>query len=421
MRRVLALLALPCALALAAAAPALAANPVPPAVTTGAVKDVTQTTATLTGSVDPKGTATTYHVEYGTSDSYGLSTAEKSAGSASGSTDVEAAVSGLTNATTYHYRVVATNSAGVARGADRTFATAAPPRAPAVSTGGTRNTQPTSTTLTGSLDPRGAATTFHFEYGTSTKYGASTPDQAAAGSGRRTVTAALTGLTANTKYHYRLVATNATGTARGGDHSVTTLRAPSGISLDAATPNPVIWSGSVTLSGRVSGSGVGGTPLAVERQDFPFSGPVWVPRTFSAAGNGSFRVTIGPLWSTARLRVVSRTTIKVASPTVDVGNRVRVGIRRAGGTHARVGLTGVISPAVAQAVVSVQRLTRFGRWVSLRRSGVQAASGNRSRYTITVARPRRAASLRVVVLPNDAGAHVRGVSRELRVRGRGQG
>ena len=130
MRRVLALLALPCALALAAAAPALAANPVPPAVTTGAVKDVTQTTATLTGSVDPKGTATTYHVEYGTSDSYGLSTAEKSAGSASGSTDVEAAVTGLTNATTYHYRVVATNSAGVTRGVDRTFATASPATRP---------------------------------------------------------------------------------------------------------------------------------------------------------------------------------------------------------------------------------------------------------------------------------------------------
>ncbi len=418
MRRVLALLALSCALMPAAAAPALADNPVPPAATTGTAKDVTQTTATLTGAVDPKGAATTYHLEYGTSDSYGLSTAEKSAGSGSGSVSVEAAISGLTNATTYHFRVVATNPAGVARGADRTFATTAPPRAPSVSTGGTRSTQPTSTTLTGSLDPRGAATTFHFEYGTSTRYGASTPDQTAAGSGRRTVTADLTGLTPYTKYHYRLVATNATGTARGGDHSVTTLRAPSAISLDVPAPNPALWSGSVTLTGRVSGSGVGGTPLAVERQDFPFSGPVWVPKTFSAAADGSFRVTVGPLWSATRLRVVSRTTIKAASPTVEVGNRVRVGVRRSGGTRARVGLTGVISPAVPQAVVSVQRLTRFGRWASLQRSGVQAASGNRSRYAITVTRPRRAATMRVVVLPNDAGAHVRGLSRELQVRGR---
>ncbi|HEY5142988.1 MAG TPA: fibronectin type III domain-containing protein [Solirubrobacteraceae bacterium] len=418
MRRALAL-ALPCALLLGAPVVARADNPVPPVVTTGAAGDLTQTSATLTATVDPRGSATTYHLEYGTSDSYGLSTAEKGVGSGTGPANVTAAVSGLTSATTYHYRVVATNAAGVARGGDRTFATSSPPRAPSVSTGGTRGTQPTSTTLTGSLDPRGATATFHFEYGTSTRYGAATPDQSAGGSGGRTVTAALAGLTPNTKYHYRLVATNPTGTTRGGDRSVTTLRAPTGISLDAATPNPALWSGSVTLTGRVSGAGVGGAPLAVERQDFPFTGPVWVPKTFSAAGDGSFRVTIGPLWSTARLRVVSRTTIKVASPTVDVANRVRIGVRRAGGTRARAGLTGVISPAVPQAVVSVQRLTRLGRWISLRRTGVQPASGNRSRYAITVRRPRGASSLRVVVIPNDAGAHVRGVSRGLTVRGRG--
>ena len=120
----------------------------------------------------------------------------------------------------------------------------------------------------------------------------------------------------------------------------------------------------------------------------------------------------------AKLYRAAYAGIKAASPTVEVGNRVRVGVRRSGGTRARVGLTGVISPAVPQAVVSVQRLTHFGRWASLQRSGVQAASGNRSRYAITVTRPRRAATMRVVVLPDDAGAHVRGLSRELQVRGR---
>ena len=74
---VLALLALTGALA----APAGAANPVPPAATTGAATDVTLNGATLNATVDPQGAATTYHFEYGTSDSYGLTTAEKDAGS----------------------------------------------------------------------------------------------------------------------------------------------------------------------------------------------------------------------------------------------------------------------------------------------------------------------------------------------------
>ncbi len=140
----------------AGAAPAIAANPVPASATTGAAKDIGLTTATLTATVNANGSATTFHFEYGTSDSYGLSTTEKPAGSATTDTGVEAAVTGLTSDTTYHFRIVASNDAGVTRGADRTLRTTAPARAPAATTGGTRSTQPTSTTLTGSLDPRGA-------------------------------------------------------------------------------------------------------------------------------------------------------------------------------------------------------------------------------------------------------------------------
>ncbi|HVP02283.1 MAG TPA: hypothetical protein VMT10_06915 [Solirubrobacteraceae bacterium] len=417
MRRLFALLATLLVLA-AGASPAIAANPVPPAASTGAASAITQTAATLGGTVDPKGSATTWHVEYGTSDAYGLTTPEQPAGSGSGAAAVSVPVTGLTSATTYHFRVVATNAAGVARGADHTFTTTAPPRAPSVVTGNARATQATSATLTGSLDPRGAATSFHFEYGTTTKYGSVTADQTADGSGSRSVSAPITGLSAYTKYHFRLVATNATGTARGADRTLTTLRAPSAITIDAATPDPVIWSGSVTLTGRVSGAGVGGIGLAVERQDFPFTGPVWVPRTFSAAADGSYRVAVGPLWSAVRLRVVTRTTVKAASPPVDVASRVRVGVRRAGGTRALAGLTGTISPAVPQAAVSVQRLTPRGRWVVVQRTGVQPLGGNRSRYALTIRRPRRGTLLRVVVVPNDGGAHVRGASRELRLRGR---
>ena len=78
-----------------------------PAVTTGDASSIGQTTATIAGTVDPNGAATTYHFEYGTTTSYGLTTADTAAGDGTPSVDVKATLSGLTSDTTYHYRLVA--------------------------------------------------------------------------------------------------------------------------------------------------------------------------------------------------------------------------------------------------------------------------------------------------------------------------
>ena len=75
--------------------------------------------------MNPDGQATTWYVEYGTSTSYGSKTANVSAGSGTANTAVSAYLTGLTAGTTYHYRVVATNSSGTARGADGIFTTSA--------------------------------------------------------------------------------------------------------------------------------------------------------------------------------------------------------------------------------------------------------------------------------------------------------
>ena len=81
-----------------------------PSAITGPVTSVGPTTATATGTVNPNGQATTWYVEYGTSTSYGTKTANVSAGSGTANTAVSASLTGLTAGTTYHYRVVATNS-----------------------------------------------------------------------------------------------------------------------------------------------------------------------------------------------------------------------------------------------------------------------------------------------------------------------
>jgi hypothetical protein len=395
-------------LALAATAPAAG----PPAATTGASSDLGQTTATVTGTVDPQGMATTYHFEYGTSTSYGLATAEQDAGSGTGAAAVQAALAGLTSDTTYHYRVVATNAAGVDRGADRTFKTAAPPGPPGATTGSARNVTTTGARLTASVDPNGRATTYRFEYGTTTRYGKQTA-QASAGSGVSavSVSATIAGLQPHTRYHYRVVATNAAGVARGRDRSFTTLRNPRGITA-SATPNPAPWGGTTTITGRLSGQGIGGTTVALERQDFPFTGPFYLVAAKAASSSGSFSFKVGPLWALARLRLTSRTTIVAASPILEVRNALRVGLRTQRLSGGRVRLQGSVSPRVPRGRASLQKRSPRGRWVVVRRAGVRALRGGRSRYRFTV---RRTGTYRVVVLPRDDFAHVRGVSRERRI------
>ena len=100
---------------------AIAASP--PKLITGAAKHLTRHSATLTGSVNPHGVATTYRFQYGRTARYGNHTPPESAGAVTFMKAVSAKVLGLRPGTTYHYRVVATNPAGTTNGADRTFRT----------------------------------------------------------------------------------------------------------------------------------------------------------------------------------------------------------------------------------------------------------------------------------------------------------
>ena len=94
---------------------------------------------------------------------------------------------------------------------------------PAVTTGAAGSIDSGSATLTGTVNPNGAETTYHFEYGLTTVYGANTPTlSAGAGSSSVAVNMPLPGLPAKTTYHYRLVAANSEGTTRGDDATFTT-------------------------------------------------------------------------------------------------------------------------------------------------------------------------------------------------------
>lgn len=116
---------------------------------------------------------------------------------------------------------------------------------PVAMTGSAAATGGQSAGLSGSVFPRGAPTSYHFEYGPTTFYGETTPISVA-GPEMTTVAAAaaIGGLRPGWTYHYRLVAANGAGVAKGFDHTVTTW---SVIAPPPTTPAPTTTFAGVRL------------------------------------------------------------------------------------------------------------------------------------------------------------------------------
>lgn len=216
-----------------------------PAVQTLGVGEVSDTTSTVYGAVDPPDANTTYRFEYGTSEAYGASLPLRAAetGAVSGFRDVSAELTDLEPGLTYHFRIVASTTSGSAYGDDETFttpsaSTEAYPVAPGAITGATSSITSSSAELTGVVAPRGSNSSYYFEYGSTAYYGAIAPS-AAASTGTETTSTSVaqevTGLVPATTYHYRLVASNAGGSAYGEDKTFTTGLAPT---LPTATSPP---------------------------------------------------------------------------------------------------------------------------------------------------------------------------------------
>jgi hypothetical protein len=128
---------------------------------------------------------------------------------------VVANISSLTANTIYHFRIVATNSAGTRYGSDKTFTTLSATGPPVVTTKPASFVASFSATLSGSLDPHGLTTTVYFKWGTTTSYGHTTPVQTQTGNTYRNIAANISGLARHHTYHFRIVATNSAGTRMG--------------------------------------------------------------------------------------------------------------------------------------------------------------------------------------------------------------
>lgn len=183
-----------------------------PDVTTALVSNLAPTSATLNGTVNPdnEGNATCQFV-WGTTKEFGnIASCSGDVPNGSGAVEVHAELAGLERDTEYCYRLQATNKNGTNPGEppqDKCFTT---PGA-GIHEASVTEVTAESATFQATIDPNNAPTTYFFEYGTGTDYGASVPASPGAflGSEKGDVQATpqhAQGLEAHTLYHYHVVA-----------------------------------------------------------------------------------------------------------------------------------------------------------------------------------------------------------------------
>jgi len=178
----------------------------PDATTLGAL-DITASSAVLQGAVNPRGGTTFVYFEYGTSPAYGLTTPARGIGNGLDPAPVFQQAGGLIAGTTYHYRVVASNSLGTSHGEDRTFKTGL--SHPLATTGSASSLPNGLVRVSGSVRTLGGSVEAFFEYGTdgiTFPIRVSAAGGAVSGDGDIPVTADLSNLEQGVTYHFRALA-----------------------------------------------------------------------------------------------------------------------------------------------------------------------------------------------------------------------
>jgi len=192
-----------------------------PVAGTQVASNVLAKTATLNGVVAANDLSCYVSFEYGTTTAYGNEVpASRNPLTGNFTSSVTAVIDGLEAGLTYHFRVLATNSQGSAKGADVTFTT--PGDAPSAQTRPATNVSPGTARLNGEVNAQFLPTAVTFEYGITADYGATiTVSTNLEGNTSVNVSSEVTGLDHGRTYHYRIVATNEKGRAVGVDNSFT--------------------------------------------------------------------------------------------------------------------------------------------------------------------------------------------------------
>ena len=263
-----------------------------PTVSTAAISNITQTTATSGGNVSSDGGAsvTAYGVCYNTSSYPSLASAHTTDGTGTGS--YTSSLTGLSANTTYHVRAYATNSQGTSYGSDVQFNTLAVVASPTVTTTSVTGITISTAISGGNVTSDGGAsvTARGVAYSTSTNptiSGNYTSD----GSGTGSFTSNIIGLIPSTLYYVRAYATNSAGTSYGNQVTFTTTAV---VTAPVITTSAVVSIGLITATSGGNVTSDGGATVTAKGVCW---GTTHAPttsnsKTINGSGTGAFTSSV---------------------------------------------------------------------------------------------------------------------------------
>lgn len=268
---------------------------------------------------------------------------------------------------------------------------------PAATTGGAANVTFQSARLIGSVDPNNEPTSYYFQYGTTIALGSETPMTPAGGGPNPVrVSTDLGGLAPDTRYHYRIVARNGSGTALGTRSTFTTRRQPLGVSL-AATPNPIRAGAGTTLAGTLTGTGNAGRRVVLQSNPWPYTQGflnATNEQVTNAQGGFSFPLLSVPFNTQFRVQMPERPAVVSPIVTVEAKFSVTTRVSKKRVKRGRtVRFSGVVRPARDGASIAFQK-RRNGRWITIGGTVTRRGGAGYSRYSKRV-KIRRGGTFRV--------------------------
>ena len=357
-----------------------------PTAITGAVTAKTPNSAEVSGAVNPNGQASTWYFQVGLSSStkFTIQTSPASAGSGSSAVNESASITGLASATSYRYRLVASNPSGTTYGQVGIFNTTAPPSAV---TGAASQLGASSASLNAVVNPEAMSTKWYFEYGPSPSLAAKTTTRTLGASPNdANVSVKLTGLAPHTQYSFRVVAMSAAGTSTGSELNFNTGRS---VTLNASA-STVVYGQFVTLSGTVT-SGLAGQHVTVLAEPFDAAGFGGVADVVTGSG-GRWSYRAQP-----RVRTSYEASAEGGTSSVAVLS-VRPAVFLTKVAHGRLVTRIVGSMSFGSHVLQLQRLEQ-NLWVTWKSVRLDASG----KATFTTSLPRGRTLIRMAVGPFVAG------------------